>query len=637
LNLRFIIKGITIVLSLRQKATQLGIGVYLLLSLMTSATPVYATDNSGKRVMYIDSYHQEYVWSAKLFQGLQESLDGSGVTLEVHRMDTKRNRSIEYIKEAAKRAKAKIEEFAPDVVIVSDDNAVKYLLQTYYKDAALPFVFCGVNWDASVYGLPYRNTTGMVEVDLIKPLIQQLRLQAKGGRIGFLGLDSLSTLKNIKGHELSPGIHYEKTYLVNSFATWKEKYLALQQEMDLVILGNQEGIQGWNMREATAFTRKHTRIPSGTLSPGRMEFSLLGYLRLPEEQGRWAAEAALKILDGAAPSSIPVARNLQAHVVINQALSEKLGITFPAMLFKRAEIVRPYQGRKVLYISSYHLEVHWSRGILDVISKIMKSSGVELKVFFMGAKRNRSPGYLREKALEAKRLIETFSPEVVITSDDAATKYVIASHYKESSLPFVFCGVNWDAKPYGLPTENITGMVEVALIRLLLTQLKLYAKGPRLGWLSESSITQRKNIEYHNELFDVEYDKVYFVETFDDWKKAFIKLQDEVDMLVLQAPHAVRGWDYDKAVAFTQEHTRILTGSMTINMMGNAVMGYVRLPEEQAEWAAQSALQILDGTRPHEIPVTQNKKGRLMLNRRLLKSLNLVVDRALYRRAEIVE
>jgi hypothetical protein len=127
------------------------------------------------------------------------------------------------------------------------------------------------------------------------------------------------------------------------------------------------------------------------------------------------------------------------------------------------------------------------------------------------------------------------------------------------------------------------------------------------------------------------------VGTFDDWKKAFIKLQDEVDMLVLQAPHAIRGWDYDKASAFTQEKTRILTGGLTINMMANAVMGYVRLPEEQAEWVTQSALQILDGTPPHKIPLTHNKKGRLMLNRRLLKSLNLVVDRALYRRAEIVE
>jgi ABC-type uncharacterized transport system substrate-binding protein len=631
---------------LRQKNIQFWIKAYLLRVLMllgllvclvTSATPVYATDYSGKRVMYIDSYHQEYVWSAKLFQGLQEGLDGSGATLAVHRMDTKRNRSIEFIKEAAKRAKAKIEEFAPDVVIISDDNAVKYLLQTYYKNTALPFVFCGVNWDATIYGLPYRNTTGMVEVGLIKPLIPQLRSQAKGERIGFLGLDSLSTLKNIKGHELSAGIHYGKVYLVDRFAAWKEKYLALQQEVDMVVLGNNEGIQGWNMREAIAFTRKHTRIPSGTLTPGRMEFSLLGYLRLPEEQGRWAAEAALKIMAGTPPSTIPVAFNQQGHLVINQALSEKLGIIFPATLFKRAEIVRSHQGRKVLYISSYYLDVGWSRVLHDTLLKTLEGSGVELKVFFIGAKRNRSPDYLKEKALEAKRLIETFSPEVVITSDDAAAKYVIANHYKKSSLPFVFSGVNWDVKPYDFSIKNTTGIVEVELIRLLLTQLKRYAKGPRLGWLSENSLTMRKNIEYHKKLFGVEYDKVYFVENFDDWKKTFIKLQDEVDMLVLQAPHAILGWDYDEAIAFTQEQTRIVTGSLTKNMMGNAVMGYVRLPEEHGEWVAQSVLQILDGTRPHEIPVAQNKKGRLMLNRSLLERLNLVVDRALYRRAEIVE
>ena len=47
------------------------------------------------------------------------------------------------------KAKAEIDAFKPDVVIAADDNASKYLIEPYFKDAALPFVFCGVNWDAS--------------------------------------------------------------------------------------------------------------------------------------------------------------------------------------------------------------------------------------------------------------------------------------------------------------------------------------------------------------------------------------------------------------------------------------------------------------------------------------------------------
>jgi hypothetical protein len=42
-------------------------------------------------------------------------------------MDTKRNPSTEYSKNMVLQAKAKIEQFYPDLLIVYDDNATKYL------------------------------------------------------------------------------------------------------------------------------------------------------------------------------------------------------------------------------------------------------------------------------------------------------------------------------------------------------------------------------------------------------------------------------------------------------------------------------------------------------------------------------
>ena len=598
-----------------------------------------AAEHEGKRVMLIDSYHQGYAWSDGVTRGVKEVLNGTGVKLKIHRMDTKRHRSKDSILNAAKKAKKAIDLFIPDVVIISDDNAVKHVLQKYYKNSTLPFVFCGVNWDVSGYGLPYSNTTGMIEVDLIKAMVRQLRPYTKGERIGYLGLDSLSTLKNIKWHKQSEGINYHKTYMVQTYEEWKQQYLHLQKEVDMLILGNHNGLKGWDSSDVVAFVRTNTRIPSGSLSPGRMRFSLLGYLRLPEEQGNWAATAALKILHGIKPSTIPLVRNRKGHVVINHHLSEKLSITFPAALFKRAEIFRPYLGKKMLYVSSYFPETvkWWSGGIHTALLKELKGTGVEFREFFMGAKRNRTAEHLKKKALEAKKLIESFSPDVVVTSDDAAVKYLVVPHYKNSRLPFVFNGVNWDASTYGLPFANVTGMEEVELIVPLLKQLKRYARGPRLGWLSENSLTQKKNAKYHRKLYGIIYDKVYMVNTYNKWKSTFLKLQDEVDMLVIQAPHAVKGWNKEEELAFTQEHTRIITGALTENQMPFSVIGYIRSPEEQGEWAAETALRILDGTLPLEIPLVQNKKGRLILNRRLLKKLGLVLDRALYRRAEFIE
>ena len=130
---------------------------------MALAVSSFAGDFDGKKVLYIDSYHQGYAWSDGITKGIEEALKDSGAELKVHRMDTKKKPSEEFKKEAAEKAKALIEEYKPDVVIASDDNAAKYLIAPYYKDSEQPFVFCGVNWDAGVYGFPTANITGMVD------------------------------------------------------------------------------------------------------------------------------------------------------------------------------------------------------------------------------------------------------------------------------------------------------------------------------------------------------------------------------------------------------------------------------------------------------------------------------------------
>jgi ABC-type uncharacterized transport system substrate-binding protein len=611
----------------------LVVGVFLL----GHISPSFATALSGKRVLYIDSYHVGNAWSDNISRSIQETLAGTGVVLRIHQMDTRHNRSEVSKKQAGVRAKAAIEEFAPDIVIVSDDNAVKYVLQPFYRDADLPFVFCGVNWDATVYGLPYKNTTGMVEVGLARELINTLKTYAQGTRIGYIGLNSLSNRNNIKGHNRLFGISYDKVYLVDDFKDWKQRYLALQGEVDMIVMGNHEGMANWNEADAMSHVRRHTRIPSGVLTPGRIKLALMGYVRKPEEQGTWAARAALKILGGTPPADIALTRNKQGVLKINEALRAKLGLSISPALFKRAEIIKPYQGRKVFYVSSYLPDkVRWSKEIRRAVLKTFEGAGIKYREFFMGTKQNPLEEYAKAQALVAKKLIEEMQPDVVITSDDAAVKYLVAPYFS-SSLPFVFVGVNWDVSPYGLPTDNVTGMIEVGHMKPLLAQLRRYAKGDRIGILSESSLTHKKHIEYHRKLLGIHYDKNYAVGDFAQWKEAFLKLQDEVDMLIVRAPFGVRGWNAAEAKAFVEKHVKIPTGGQTVERMPWVLMGYVRLPEEQGEWAGETALRILDGVTPKDIKVTRNKRGKLLLNRRMFNLLGITIDRSLYRLGEFIE
>jgi hypothetical protein len=290
----------------------------------------------GKRVLHIDSYHEGNTWNDRIAAAVRETLAGTGVELKIIHMDTKRNPSEEFARAAALRAKAVIEEFKPDVVTASDDAASQYLIAPYYKDADLPFVFCGLNWDASVYGFPFSNVTGMVEVSPIPQIVRLLKGYARGDRLGYLTEDTPTKRKELEYHQKLFGITYDRVYLANDFAEWKEAFLAAQDEVDMLVILGVAKLTDFDDDEAKALAEAKTKIPSGTDFAWLMHVSMLGVGKLPEEQGRWAALAALKILDGTPPSRIPLAHNKEGKLYFNRKIAARLGITeFPPL----AEIV----------------------------------------------------------------------------------------------------------------------------------------------------------------------------------------------------------------------------------------------------------------------------------------------------------
>ena len=282
-----------------------------------------------------------------------------------------------------------------------------------------------------------------------------------------------------------------------------------------------------------------------------------------------------------------------------------------------------FKGKRVLHVDSYHRGNTWNDEIADAVSRVLADSGVEVKVIHMDTKRNKDEGFKKEAALRVKAEIEAFKPDVVTASDDNAAKYLIAPYYKDAELPFVFCGLNWDASTYGLPFRNVTGMVEVSPIPQILRLLRQYSKGDKIGFLTEDSLTKRKELEYHKSVFGVEYDAVYFVKTFDEWKESFAKAQTEVDQLLILGVAGVVAWDDEKAKQFAQAQTKIPTGTDFGWLMHVSMLGVGKLPSEQGEWAAQAALKILDGTPPSRIPLSYNRKGKLFFNKTISRSLGV--------------
>jgi ABC-type uncharacterized transport system substrate-binding protein len=320
----------------------MGFGKFVmaLVAALVTTVAAPAAAQAGKKVLFVNSYHQGYEWSDGIEKGAQTALAGSGVELRFHRMDTKRNQDDAFRKQAGEKARVEIEAWKPDLVIVADDMAVKYLLQPFYKDAKLPFVFCGVNWDAGRYSMPYKNTTGMVEVTLVKELVGKLREYARGNRLGFLTADSET--ERIEGpyYKKQLGIEFTAERYVKNMAEWKDAFLKMQGEVDALFFGNYSGISDWNEAEAKAFVQANSKVISGSVYDYMMPFVMLGLTKMGEEQGVAAGQAALAILKGAAPASLPVTQNKQAKILLNPALASKAGVLFKHELVRTAQVYR---------------------------------------------------------------------------------------------------------------------------------------------------------------------------------------------------------------------------------------------------------------------------------------------------------
>ena len=254
-------------------------------------------------------------------------------------MDTKRNKNPEYIQHAAELVKAEIENWQPNVVIASDDNAAKYVIKQYYKDAETPFVFCGVNWTAREYGFPYRNVTGIIEVAPLKAMLSNAVKYSDGARQAiYLGADTLTEKKNLKRvKEASEKLGIDlQGVLVSTAEEWKAAYTEAQQS-GFVVMGSYSGIKNWDKAILAEFaTRQAKRL---VVTESRLDdaFQLDRVYQNPQEQGEWAAQAAIEILDGKLASDIPIVANRQWDLWVNNNHLNSAGIKLPRKFLRKAK------------------------------------------------------------------------------------------------------------------------------------------------------------------------------------------------------------------------------------------------------------------------------------------------------------
>jgi ABC-type uncharacterized transport system substrate-binding protein len=293
-------------------------------------------DVTGKKVLLVHSYHPEYPWVASITAGVVKGLQSSGVELEIFYMDTKRKTDEPWKIRAGELAARKLEEYHPDVVITVDDNAQQYFAVNYV-DKSLPFVFCGVNADASKYGYPASNITGIIERPHFNGTIKFANQLQPMKRIAILSCDD-ETSQGALAFMKEEFLDYEITEfkLVKTFAEWQQTVHAYNTTVDAFgvymyhTLKDGRAPESLDPTAVMAWTIANATVPTlGFFDFGIRDGLLVGEVESGAEHGEKAARYVLEILRGVPLSSLPIIKANIGTKMVNHRTAALLGITIP--------------------------------------------------------------------------------------------------------------------------------------------------------------------------------------------------------------------------------------------------------------------------------------------------------------------
>jgi len=154
--------------------------------------------------------------------------------------------------------------------------------------------------------------------------------------------------------------------------------------------------------------------------------------------------------------------------------------------------------------------------------------------------------------------------------------------------------------------------------------------------LTGNTATDRKTVFHYASAKEIGLHRVRFVQSFDEWKRVFVELQDDVDMLILRNHGGIAGWDFAEAEAFVLDNTRIPTGTPVSPMASVAMLGTTKAEAELGRYAASTALKVLSGVPPATIPVSENQEAEFYLHVGIAQRLGIVFPPSLLRQAKVV-
>lgn len=303
-----------------------------------------------KKVFVINSYNKDFSWVETHNGIIQRGLKGKA-DLTFYYLDFKRlDKSESSLRVSA--AKAAIDRERPDVVVVSDDFALKSLGQ-FLVDRDIPVVFLGINGNARKYVDNIRKITGVFERPLVKRSVAYLEEIIGPGKFLVLFDDSLTSgvfvRESLQGEMyLNVSGTHADIVLVKTFAEWKDKVEnAKAKGYSCIVVGTYHIFKDGQGKHVPAvdvlmWTSRYSPVPVFGLwdfSVGKGK-AVGGYVLSGVEQGREALKIVKRILSGEKIENIQPVIGKKGQLLFSGPEMKRWGIEIPPALRHKGFLIK---------------------------------------------------------------------------------------------------------------------------------------------------------------------------------------------------------------------------------------------------------------------------------------------------------
>ena len=333
-----------------------------------SAAPARGHDPSGakRNVLILHSYHASYNWTAELERGLEKPLLAQPYEVEIwtEYLDVKRVSASEHLERMRDLLEQKYSHQHLDLVIACDDDAVEFLF-THHQELfpGVPAVFCGVASQSLIARLPRQSFTGLTEyVDMHPWADIALRLRPGVRRLVIVTDASPNGAAIRDGLTRAAGDYRDLSfdYLDGSAVPFEEILARLRRlRSDSLVIASlfTHDATGRYLPASQSGASIAAAAPVPVISPNSSILGqgiLLGNANNGFEHGRRAAALALRVLNGEAPSAVPISQHTEQSVVVDDLARRRWDIPLSrlpddATIVNRSRARELYEDNRLLF------------------------------------------------------------------------------------------------------------------------------------------------------------------------------------------------------------------------------------------------------------------------------------------------